>query len=282
MLVRLLRTFPQLPEAGEIRKALNANLTAGNIAIEVQYLQQPNRKSFERTYGWAWLLKLAQELHEWDDPDAKRWSINLEPLASAIVSQYLDFFPKQTYPIRTGVHPNTAFGIAFGLDYTRSVHNRFLDSLLLERSLTYYGKDANCPVSWEPSGEDFFSPCLMEADLMRRVLTKEKFRIWLHSFMPNLSGQAATPAFSPAIVSDRSDPKLVHLDGLNLSRAWSMIGIASALPKDDPLAKNLIKIASEHANSSLRFIASGNYEGEHWLASFAVYLLTSRVSQQTH
>ena len=187
MLVRLLKMFPELPEAKQIRAAINKNLSSENIQTEVAYLHQPSRKSFERMYGWAWLLKLAEELHSWDDPDGKRWSKNLDPLAQAIAARYLDFLPRQTYPIRTGVHPNTAFGLSFGLDYARKVGNQELEKLIIERSLTYYANDLGCPAEWEPGGEDFFSPCLLEADLMRRVLQPIKFIEWSHCFLPNLA-----------------------------------------------------------------------------------------------
>jgi hypothetical protein len=274
MLVRLLRLFPDLPEGAEIRASLGRNLTAENVKVEVQYLDQPGRKSFERTYGWAWLLKLAEELWSWNDPDGRQWSQNLSPLVQAIVQHYLDFLPRQTYPIRTGVHPNTALGITFALDYARATGNAELAKVLVERSLTYYGDDKNCPVSWEPGGEDFFSPCLMEADLMRRVLPPEKFEQWLGSFLPDRSAGEAAGLLHPAIVSDRSDPKLVHLDGLNLSRAWCMLGIASSLPVSHPLRTVFATSALEHAQDALSHVASGNYEGEHWLASFAVYMLS--------
>src|SRR5262249_25751473 len=160
-------------------EALNANLSEANVQTEVNYFKQPNRQSFERTYGWAWLLKLAEELRSSTDEDGKRWSRNLQPLADMIVTQYLAFLPKQTYPIRTGVHPNTAFGLAFALDYATATGNEQLKSLLVERSRTYFGQDANYPARWEPGGEDFFSPALMEADLMRRVLDQNEYRIWL-------------------------------------------------------------------------------------------------------
>lgn len=271
MLVRLLRTFPALPNAEEIRNALDENFSPDNVRAEVEYLDQANRKSFERTYGWAWLLKLAEELHEWDDPDGNRWEENLAPLTRAIVERYLDFLPRQTYPIRTGVHPNTAFGIAFALDYAVATGNQELKNLLVERSLTYYGNDEKYPAGWEPGGEDFFSPSLMEADLMRRVLDGDGFQDWFHRFLPDLP----KTLLEPAVVSDRSDPKIVHLDGLNLSRAWCMAGIASALPDGDPGKQKLEDSAARHAEDALEHVASGHYEGEHWLASFAVYLLTS-------
>jgi hypothetical protein len=271
MLVRILRVFPDLPEATQIRKALDANLAAANIAVEVAYLSQPNRQSFERTYGWAWLLKLAEELHDWNDSDGQRWSTNLRPLATALADRYLKFLPRQTYPIRTGVHPNTAFGLAFALDYARSIKNQRLVTLLEERSRSYFGRDSKYPAAWEPSGEDFFSPALMEADLMRRVLKPAAFARWFHRFLPELPRTLLVPA----TVSDRTDPKLVHLDGLNLSRAWCMRNIVAALPANDPGRKILSRAANAHAEDALLHVASGDYAGEHWLASFAVYMLST-------
>jgi len=275
MLVHLLRLFPNLPESKQIRAALDANLSAKNITGEVAYLKQANRASFERTYGWAWLLKLAEELHDWNDEDGRRWSRNLAPLAGAFVEKYLAFLPKQNYPIRTGVHPNTAFGLAFALDYARAAGDKKLETLIIERSRTYYGHDVNYPAAWEPGGEDFFSPALMEADLVRRVMNKSEFARWFHRFLPGLASNQPRSLLQPAIVTDRSDPKLVHLDGLNLSRAWCMRSIASALPPNDPARRVLARSAIAHANAALPYITSGNYEGEHWLASFAVYLLTT-------
>jgi hypothetical protein len=274
MLVRLLRRDPDLPERKEIRAVLAAHLTAASLRAEADYFSRPNTQSFERTYGWAWLLKLAEELHGWDDPDGRQWSQNLRPLADVIVARYLAFLPKQTYPIRTGVHPNTAFGLAFALDYARAVDHKPLRELVEERSRAYYGKDAAAPVAWEPDGADFFSPSLMEADLMRRVLPAAEFRAWLGRYLPGLARGEPKTLFVPATVTDRSDPQLVHLDGLNLSRAWCMRSIAAALPADDPARKLLAESAARHAETALRHVASGDYAGEHWLASFAVYLLS--------
>jgi len=276
MLVRLLKMFSDLPEAKEIRSSLDDNLSAENIEVEVIYLHQPSRKSFERTYGWAWLLKLAEELYGWDDPEGKKWSKNLQPLADAIVKRYLEFLPKQTYPIRRGVHPNTAFGIAFALDYARAVGDKELEDLLIKRSNTYFALDSGCPAAWEPDGDDFFSRCLMEADLMRRVLPPAEFSGWFHRFLPQFAEGKPKSLLEPADVSDRSDPKIVHLDGLNLSRAWCMNGIVRALPDDDPVREILNESAIRHAKATLPHIASGGYEGEHWLASFAVYMLSMK------
>ena len=274
MLVRLLRLFPDLPEGRQIREVLARHITAANMRAEADYFNKPNRQSFERTYGWAWLLKLAEELHGWDDPDARQWSRNMQPLADTIVAKYLAFLPKQTYPIRTGVHPNTAFGLALALDYARAADNRPLAALIEERSRAYFGSDTDIPAAWEPGGADFLSPSLVEADLMRRVLPPAEFRAWLAKFLPGLPRSRPKVLLTPAIVTDRTDPQLVHLDGVNLSRAWCMKSIAAALPADDPARKVLADSAARHAEAALRHVASGDYAGEHWLASFAVYLLT--------
>jgi hypothetical protein len=275
MLVRLLRQFPDLPERKEIRAALAANLTAKNLQTEADTFKKPNHKSFERAYGWSWLLKLAEELHGWDDPDGREWARNLRPLADTIADNYVAFLPKQTYPIRSGVHPNTAFGMAFALDYARAVGNKRLGELLEERSRSYYGKDAGIPAAWEPDGADFLSPSLMEADLMRRVLPADEFPAWLRRFLPGLAKGEPKSILEPAKVTDRTDPQLVHLDGLNLSRAWCMRNIAAALPKDDPMRKVLAESSRRHAEAALKHVASGDYAGEHWLASFAVYMLST-------
>lgn len=259
MLVRLMRRFPHLPEVPQIRALFDETLTSANLRIEAAYFT--GRPSFERTYGWAWLLELARELHGWDNP----WRANLDPLAGVIVERYLQFLPKQTYPIRTGVHANTAFGLALALDYARAVKHRALEALIVERAQAYYGNDVAAPAAWEPGGEDFFSPSLLEADLMRRVVPD--FAAWFAAFMPALPRSLRTPA----IVSDRSDPKLAHLDGLNLSRAWCMRRIAAALPPSD-LHDRLVTAADAHAREGLAHVTTGDYMGEHWLASFAVFL----------
>jgi len=273
MLVKLLRDFPELPEAAEIRVVLDENLAPDRIAAEVAYFNQPNRKSFERTYGWAWLLKLAAELRAWDSTHARRWSANLQPLADRVVLALLDFLPRQTYPIRTGVHPNTAFSLSLALDYARVAGDSRLETLLTERARTYYGVDRNGPISWEPGGEDFLSPCLEESALMAKVLPKPEFRLWVTAFLPKLLKNGV---LAPAEVSDRTDPKIVHLDGLNLSRARCLYAISAALGPKDPRREALLRTADAHARHSLPFISTGSYEGEHWLGSFAVHMLEAR------
>ena len=275
MLVRLLRLFPDLPEAKQIREVLGKHLTADNLRTEAESFARPNGGFFERPYGWAWLLQLARELHDWDDPDGRAWSKNLQPLTDAIVSRFLAYFPKQTYPIRGGVHPNTAFAFGLALDYAEAVGDAKLRDLIRERSRAYYLKDAGVPAAWEPDGNDFLSPSLEEADLMRRVLAPDEFRAWFRDFLPDLAKGEPKSLLQPAAVTDRGDPQIVHLDGLNLSRAWCMRSIAAALPKDDPARKALAESAARHAAAALDHVASGRYEGEHWLASFAVYLFST-------
>lgn len=280
MLVRLLRTFPEMKESAQIRAALNENLSAQNLKVEAAYFSRPLSQSFERTYGWAWELKLAEELREWNSAEARKWYANLQPLTEAIVARLTNFLPKQTYPIRTGVHPNTAFALAFAFDYAQATGNKPLGTLIAQRSQQYYGKDAEYPAAWEPGGEDFLSPGLEEADLMRRVMSTVAFRSWFHKFLPGIANGGASSLLEPAIVSDRSDPKLVHLDGLNLSRAWCMRGIAAALPPGDRDREVLLAAAAKHAAAALPYVASGNYMGEHWLATFAVYLLSGPAPQK--
>ncbi|HET7785745.1 MAG TPA: DUF2891 domain-containing protein [Myxococcales bacterium] len=264
MLARLLQRFPQLPEAAEIRAVLDEHLAPAPIAAEVAYFGQPNRKSFERTYGWAWLLELSAELRAWDSADARRWAQALQPLADTVVRAFLDFLPRQTYPIRTGVHPNTAYGLSLALDYAAAARDDSLRALIVERARSYFGKDTGAPVKWEPGGEDFLSASLEEAALMARVLERRQFAAWWQKFLPRL-------ALTPAVVSDRTDPKIVHLDGLNLSRARCLYQLSTALGRPA-----LARLADTHAQASLPFIASGSYEGEHWLATFAVQMLDAR------
>ncbi|NOY36555.1 MAG: DUF2891 domain-containing protein [Chlorobi bacterium] len=272
MLVHLLRTYPDLPHQEEIRSAISERLTPENIRQEITYLHKPNRKSFERTYGWAWLLKLAEELNTWDDPDGKTWAATLAPLADEIAQRYKSFLPVQEYPIRRGVHPNTAFGLIFALDYARQAGDKELEKIIIQCAKNYYYNDHNAPVSWEPDGDDFLSPALQEASLMLRILPHEEFLTWLYAYLPGLGEGIPSNLFTPANVRDRSDPKIVHLDGLNLSRAWSMFELANALDKNDPAHSLLIQSGIRHAQATLPYITSGNYEGEHWLASFAVYM----------
>jgi hypothetical protein len=269
LLVRLVRLFPQAPFAAEARQALAQSFTPGNIAQEVQYLNDEGRAAFERPYGLAWLLQLAAELKEWDDPQGKQWSSTLAPLEQAVVARISAWLPKLDNPIRVGEHNNTAFGMSLMLDYARIAGNGEFGKLVKERAQHYYLKDRACPVNYEPSGEDFLSPCLAEADLMRRVLTAGQFGTWFPAFMERLN-------FEPTAVPDVSDPKLYHLAGLNLSRAWMIEGILSAIPAADRRRAAMTDLATRLRSAGLASINSEHYEGGHWLGTFAVYLVSGR------
>jgi len=273
MLVRLLRLYPELPSAAQIRARLDSHFSAESLADETGYMDRASARSFERPYGWAWTLKLVSELEDWDDPQVKVWRERFRPLENAVVQHLSDYLPKLTNPVRTGVHPNTAFALGQALDYARRMNRKDLESLVASRSREYFGTDRACPFAYEPSGEDFFSPCLEEADLMRRVLPGPEFSRWLSGFWPALLNAKET-VLSPAVVTDPTDPKLVHLDGLNLTRAWALRGVAGALAPSDSRRAALESLAAVHEKAGLARVSSGNYEGEHWLASFAVYLLS--------
>jgi hypothetical protein len=273
MLARLLRASPTLSSGGRIREALEAHFTSDAIAAETRYLATPGARTFERPYGWAWTLRLAAELDVSQDPQVRAWRGRIQPLENALVGRFQDYLPKLTLPVRSGAHPDTAFALAQALDFARTTGRKDFEKILMSRASFYYGQDRSCPLAYEPSGEDFFSPCLSEADLMRRVLSPKDFAKWLKRFLPQLSGHKAF-AFAPAIVTDPTDPRLVHLDGLNLSRAWMLRGIAQGLPPSDARRAVLLKAAAVHETAGLARVTSGDYAGEHWLASFAVYLLT--------
>jgi hypothetical protein len=272
VIINLLRRFPDLPQAEEARRKLSKNLSPENIQREIEYFSlNPYTRSFERTYGWAWLLKLCEELYLWkEDTQAKEWYDNLRPLADLIVRKYMDFLPRLNYPIRVGEHTNTAFGLTFAWDFAQTTGEDSLRLLIERRARGYYLKDQNCPLSWEPSGFDFLSPCLQEADLMNRVLEAEEFESWFSAFAPSLL-QPGTNVLEPAVVRDRTDGKLVHLDGLNFSRAWCLYHIA----RDHPEWGHLKKLADQHLAFSLPNIVDGEYAGEHWLATFALYALNA-------
>jgi hypothetical protein len=276
LLARLARRFPGAPFAAKARAALDQSLTPEHIAAEVKYLETPGRATFERPYGLAWLLQLATELREWDDPQAHRWSAALEPLARAAAGRIRDWLPKLTAPIRIGEHNQTAFSFGLILDWARGAGDTQTASLLEGRIRDLYQKDRDCPMAYEPSGEDFLSPCLAEADLMRRVLPPADFAAWLGTFLPGIPRDGRGTWLTPGVVTDPSDPKLAHLDGLNLSRAWMLEGIAAGLPSSDPRLPALRAAAAVHRDAGLRNVTGEHYEGGHWLGSFAVYLVTGR------
>ena len=285
LLVRLRRTYPDAPFAAAARTALAESLTSANLAQEAAYLNAEGRASFERPYGLAWLLQLGQELREWEkasgakdsaDPLPAQLAANLRPLEQAAAGRLKTWLPKLSYPVRSGEHSQTAFAMGLMIDYARATDDRAFVDLLVRKARDYYQKDENCPLAYEPSGEDFLSPCLAEADVMRRVLTPEDFAAWLRGFMPQIPADGAGPWLEPAVVTDPSDPKLAHLDGLNLSRAWMLEGIASYLPAGDPRLAALRASAAAHREAGLASVTGAHYEGGHWLGSFAVYLTTRR------
>lgn len=274
LLVRVLRLFPGGAQAAAIAAVLDRHLSRDAIAAEVAYLGRPGTQSFERTYGWAWLLKLAQEIARGDGEAFRGWQANLAPLADAFVARYLAYLPKAAHPLRTGMHPNSAFGLAFALDYGRASGAAALVALCEATARAWFGADRDYPAAWEPSGSDFLSPALVEADTMRRVLPHADFGDWLAAFLPGLAAGAPGPLFTPAVPTDRSDPQIVHLDGLNLSRAWCFDGVARALAPGDPRVVPLRAAADAHLAAGMQGLASDDYMGAHWLASFAALALS--------
>ncbi len=276
LLVRLVRTFPGAPFASAARDALKQSLTAENLKQEATYVRGEGRSSFERPYGLSWLLQLCAELREWDDPQAHEWLLNLTPLEDAAVERLTKWLPKLSNPVRIGEHDQTAFGLGLMFDYARTTKNEAFARLVRDSSKKFFLADKNCPLNYEPSGEDFLSPCLGEADVMRRVLPQKEFAGWLKGFMPQIPVTENPDWLRVAISPDPSDPKLAHLDGLNLSRAWMLEGILSALPEDDPRRPALQAAADAHRHAGLAAVTGEHYEGGHWLGSFAVYLTTRR------
>ena len=265
LLVRLLRTVPEdtmPPELrGEIIASLNQSFTSAGVAKEVAYFEAENRKSYERPYGLAWFLQLTAELREWNDPMASTW---------------LEILPKLAYPIRLGTHNQSMFAFGLFLDWARAAGATEMEQMIRERSIAFHQDDRNCPIDYEPSGEDFLSPCLMEADLMRRLLPQIAFSEWLSSFLPGIPQDGSGDWLAIGIVNDPTDGKLVHLDGVNLSRAWNLENIAHALPAEDPRRASLLAAAVIHAEAGLANVSAEHYAGSHWLASFATYLVTRR------
>ena len=277
LLVRLLNVGEgDGPWRAEAIAKLNQSFTAENIAIEMAYFDSPVRGSYERPYGLAWYLQLTAELREWDDPQAEVWLETLKPLEAVIVARLKSWMPKLAYPIRLGTHNQSAFAFGLMLDWARTSGDTEMEALIISRSRDYHLADKNCPLAYEPSGEDFLSPCLMEADLMRRVLPQNEFAKWLSKFMPNLPTDGSADWLAPGIVKDASDGKLVHLDGVNLSRAWNLENIAAALPVGDPRISSLNAVAAVHRDTGLAAVTDAHYSGSHWLASFATYLMTNR------
>jgi len=273
LLATLRRTMPELDSSARIAELFDEQLTPAKVAAEVSYLAQPWRGTFERPYGWAWLLMLAAELARHADADGRRWSAALEPLAGAFVDRFRAFLVKATYPIRVGTHFNSAFAIAMALEYADQVHDDVLDAVLRAAAVRWFADDADCQ-AWEPGGDDFLSSALIEAECMRRVLPEDDWPAWFARFLPRVAAREPATLFVPARVSDRSDGKIAHLDGLNLSRAWCWRRIASGFDASDPRRSVALEAATRHLDASLPHVA-GDYAGEHWLATFALLALTA-------
>jgi hypothetical protein len=271
LLARLYRRFPQLPEAAAIRTLLDGQLTSEKVAGELRYLEQPSTRGFERPYGWAWALALHAELLRHDSAEGRHWASALAPLSKEFVRRFEAYLPLATYPVRAGVHSNTAFALLLARDYAVAARNSGLAGLCAEAALRWYRADRACP-AWEPSQDEFLSPALMEAALMSDVMPKEDFAAWLAAFLPQAARGEPATLFKPATVSDRSDGKIAHLDGLNLSRAWCWRRIVADLPASEPLRARAEAAIAAHLSSALEHVA-GDYMGEHWLATFALLAL---------
>jgi hypothetical protein len=274
LLVRLLRLFPDASFAPKARSELALSLNTQAIAGEVAYFKRADRASFERPYGLAWLLRLSAELRDWKDPQAQAWSSALKELEGEAASRLKSWVPKLHYPIRVGEHDQTAFSFGLIWDWAGIAGDSQMRTLLSDAAGRFYLHDRNCPLNYEPSGEDFLSPCLAEADFMRRVLNADEFRRWLSGFLPGIPRSTGSAWLKPAVVTDRSDPKLAHIDGLNLSRAWMLEGIAHGLPGPDRRVPVLLELAKQHRDAALPAVTGEHYEGGHWLGTFAVYLTT--------
>lgn len=276
LLVRLTRTDPASPFTPVIKETLAKSFTAENMATELEYYGAEGRNGFERPYGIAWYLQLVAELHESGDPTHQVWREALRPLEEAIVAKFSAWLPNLAYPVRLGTHNQSAFAFGLMLDYARTVENQTFEALLTARVMAFYAGDKSCPIAYEPSGEDFLSPCLMEADLMRRVMDGPAYGKWLADFLPGIPADGSGNWLIPAVVMDATDGKLVHLDGVNLSRAWALEGIASALDTDDPRRAAIQAAADVHKEAGIKAVNDSHYAGSHWLASFATYLTTKR------
>ena len=278
LLVRLLREGRLSDaQAAEARAKLEANFAPDRVAGEIANFNRPERGSWERPYGWAWLLQLTAELREWDDPQGREWLARLQPLEADIVAATKAWLPVLAYPIHLGTHNQSSFAFTLMLDWADVAGDAAFDDAIRAKARAFHAEQADCPLAYEPSGEDFLSPCLMTADLMRRVLDDEAaFADWLSVFLPGIPRDGTADWLAPAVVLDASDGKLVHLDGVNSSRAWNLYNIARGLPDTDPRRASLAAAAKVHADAGVAAVSDEHYSGSHWLASFATYLMTDR------
>lgn len=266
-IIELMQRFPELNEKHQIRERLNTLITPENVKVELAFFDDPNNRTFERTYGWAWLFQLHGALATWEDDDAQRWATYLEPLAEVLMERYAEYLPKLNYPIRTGTHDNTAYGLSLSLEYARLMKHSAFEKLIIETANRLYAKDSACNLAFEPSGHDFLSPCLEEARLMSKIQDEEAFRTWLSSFLPDLF--KSDFQLEVGKVSDRTDGHLVHLDGLNFSRTTCLTDLSKKLPE----LAHLRQIGKNHFDAAFGNITDDDYMGSHWLGTFALYAL---------
>ncbi len=277
LLVRLLRVVGDVVPQDDIRRGLDEHFTPAALEAEARFIAHPDNRNRERPYGWGWALLLAHELAEWDDSDSSRWAANFSPLADAVTRNFLDWLPKATYPVRHGVHPNSAFGLSLALPYAGGRADAGSPELLdaiTAAAHRWYDEDTDYPAGWEPSGSDFLSPALVEAELMARLLPSGEFLRWLDAFLPGIAEGEPSALFTPAVVSDSSDGQIAHLHGLNASRAWCWRRLAEELPDDDPRTGAALSSMWRHADAALPHVTGDDYMVEHWLAAYAVLLLS--------
>ena len=269
LLARVVRRFPDIETADAARAWLERAFTDVNVAGEIAYMARASARGFERPYGWAWLLMLQAELEVHESEAGRRWAAAMAPLARAFADRFGDWLPKATYPVRVGTHASSAFALVLALRYAGAVRDDDLMAALTGAARRWFAADAACQ-AWEPSGSDFLSPALIEAECMRATLAPAEFAAWFAAFLPDLADGEPASLFSPAAVSDRSDGQIAHLDGLNLSRAWCWRRLAAAAPA--ALRARLEDAATRHLRAGLPHLAA-DYMGEHWLASFALLAL---------
>lgn len=277
VLVRLLRSLPDAIPQAPIRRRLHAHFTADALRHEAEFIGDPSNRGRQRPYGWGWALQLVHDVQSWDDADAIVWAANLQPLAETLTRNFLEWLPKATYPVRYGVHPNSAFGFSRTLPYARllaAAGDERLLNALTDKAQQWFGRDTDYPGRWEPSGADFLSPALTEAELMGQLMPTEAFSTWLDGFLPSIADHEPAALFTPAIVSDASDGQIAHLHGLNASRAWCWRRLAELLPPNDPRVEPALVAMRTHAAAALPHVAGDDYMVEHWLAAYAVLLMS--------
>ena len=274
-MIKILKLFPNISVKDDIRLKLRKNLSKERLEAEYRFFNDNDfAKTFERTYGWAWLMKLYSELATWDDPEGQIWAENMLPLVNLLSQKTIDYLQVLTSPLRPGTHVNTAFSFSLMHDYAMETNDKDLLNSIKKFSNKYFSGDKDCPTRYEPSGTDFLSPCLAEAESMSKTMEKDRFSIWLRTFLPPLTDDKFSPLLSPPLVLDPKDPGIGHLIGLMFHRAWTMNQLASVLPSSDERGDVFTRLAAIHARAGYDIMFDSGYGGEHWLATFAVYMMS--------